>query len=156
MTAWSRSSTARHLLRISCVVESGAAVKIIEFRSRTDGPDKIWNAYNLVRMDDGTGYLTQAVKFGPTQHPGREELDNAGIFMSALLNAQQDFGKKIKEFMLLKLFIELHVAAQEARNIKSDNPKEEARSAYRRELKSATDGGIVQVKDGFVWEVEEA
>ena len=33
VTAWSRSITARHLLRISCVVESGAAVvRIITMR----------------------------------------------------------------------------------------------------------------------------
>ena len=118
------------------------------------GRDKIWNAYSLVRMDDGTGNLTQAIKFGPTQYPGREELDNAGIFMSALLDAQQDFGKKIKESVLQKLFIELHVAAQETKNIKSGNPKEQARSAFRRELKAAINGNIVHAGGGFVWEVE--
>jgi hypothetical protein len=74
--------------------------------------------------------------------------------MEALLSAQQDFGLKIKEAELQKLFIELHIAAQQSKNVKSENPKEQARSAFRRELKSATEGGIVRAKNGFVWEVE--
>lgn len=118
------------------------------------GPDKMWNAYHMVRLDDGAGYLTQAVKFGPTQYPNQYEIDNAGIFMEALLSVQQAFGLRIKESELQKLFIELHIAAQQSKNVKSENPKEQARSAFRRELKSAVEGGIVQANNGFVWEVE--
>jgi len=33
-------------------------------------------------MDDGTGYMTKAIVFGPPQGP-RREIDNAGIFMTA-------------------------------------------------------------------------
>jgi hypothetical protein len=75
--------------------------------------------------------------------------------MEALLGAQQDFGLRIKETELQKLFIKLHIAVQQSKNIRSENPKEQARSAFRRELKSAAEGGIVHAKNGFVWEAEE-
>ena len=118
------------------------------------GPDNIWNSYRGIPMDDGTGYWTKAISFGPPQQPHRE-MDNAGIFMSALKNAQQDFGQKIKESDLQKMFIELHVQAQQECNIKTRNPKETARSAYRRQLEAALKCGLVGQKDGHVWELAD-
>ena len=58
------------------------------------GPDKMWNAYHMIRMDDGAGYWTQAVRFGATQYPNQYEIDNPGIFMEALQSAQQDLGRR--------------------------------------------------------------
>jgi hypothetical protein len=118
------------------------------------GPDKLWNSYRAVNSDDGTGNRTYAIWFGPTQQPTQEtSLDTAMLFMTALQDAQQDFGQKIKEPELQKLYIELHVAAQKRYGIASNNPKEMARSSYRRELKSAVDGVMVEVKDGYVCEI---
>ena len=117
------------------------------------GPDKMWNAYRTCRADDGAGNNSLAVWFGPVQVATRN-VDNAQIFMSALQNAQQDFGRKIREGQLKELFVGLHVAAQQECSVQSKNPKEQARSAFRRELESAVNGRVVAAKDGFVWALE--
>jgi hypothetical protein len=119
------------------------------------GPDKLWNPYRTVCEDDGAGNRTLAVWFGKIQQPTRETaIDTAMIFMTALQNAQQDFGQKIKESELQKLFIELHVAAQQKYGLESKSPKEMARSAFRRELKSAEEGELVKVEEGYVCEID--
>ena len=116
------------------------------------GQDKMWNSYRKLNVDDGNGNRTLAIRFGPTQTQSYQ-IDNAGVFMSALQNALQEFGGKVKEADLLKTFIDLHVIEQEAGNIQSKNPKEQARSAFRRELEAAVKCGMVQVENGFVREV---
>jgi hypothetical protein len=110
----------------------------------------MWNQYRRIKVDDGNGNKTLAVQFGPIQIP-KYELDNAGIFMSALENAEQDFGRKMRKSQLEKAFIDLHVQEQEENGIKSANAKEQARSAFRRELKSGENGGYVKVDGEEIW-----
>ena len=88
--------------------------------------DKIWNAFQRRPADDGAGNPTLAIEFGPTQYPAQHEVDNAEVFATALQDAQQDFGMRIRETDLQRLFIDLHVAAQVKSGIKSKNPKERA------------------------------
>jgi hypothetical protein len=116
--------------------------------------DKIWNAFQRRPADDGAGNPTLAIEFGPTQYPAQHEVDNAEVFATALQDAQQDFGMRIRETDLQRLFIDLHVAAQVKSGIKSKNPKEQARSAFRRQLKDAQGCGLVGVKEGFVEEIK--
>jgi hypothetical protein len=118
------------------------------------GPNDLWNKYRAIKVDDDNGNKTLAIWFGPTQQPTRT-IDNAQIFMSALQNAQQDFGRKMREGQLKELFVELHLVAQEECGVKSASPKEQARSAFRRELESAVNGRIVASKDGDVWVLDE-
>ena len=116
--------------------------------------DKIWNAFQRRPADDGAGNPTLAIEFGPTQYPAQHEVDNAEVFATALQDAQQDFGMRIRKTDLQRLFIDLHVAAQVKSGIKSKNPKEQARSAFRRQLKGAQGCGLVGVKEGFVEEIK--
>jgi hypothetical protein len=118
------------------------------------GPNDLWNKYRAIKVDDDSGNKTLAIWFGPTQQPTRT-IDNAQIFMSALQNAQQDFGRKMREGQLKELFVELHLVAQQECGVKSASPKEQARSAFRRELESAVNGRVVSAKDGDVWVLEE-
>jgi hypothetical protein len=119
------------------------------------GPDKLWNPYRAVNIDDGAGNKTYAIEFGPVQQPTRvTDIDSAVMFMTALEDAQQEFGERIRKQDLEKLFIELHVAAQQKCGVKSSNPKEMARSAFRRELRDAVKGAIVEEKGGWVSEMK--
>jgi hypothetical protein len=119
------------------------------------GPDKVWNEYRALPADDGNGNKTFSVWFGPIQEPRLQEVDNAGIFMSALQETQPDFNGKTKVSEMQKLFVELDLSAQERiGGPKSKNPKEMARSAFGWEMDSAVKCGLVATDKEYVWEVE--
>jgi hypothetical protein len=120
------------------------------------GPDKVWNAYHTVTVDDGGGNSTLAISFGPTQEPGVHGIDNAVLFMSALQDVQMGFDEKIKVSEMQSLFVERHVRAQGKSGSKSKDPKEMARSAFRREMVQAVKCGLVKEEGGYVWEVKIA
>ena len=63
-------------------------------------------------------------------------------------------GRKFREEKLQKAFIEMHVQQQKNSNIQSANPKEQARSAFRRKLKAAENGRIVKADKGVIWVLE--
>jgi hypothetical protein len=115
------------------------------------GRDKMWNSYRSIRMDDGNGNWTLALEFGDTQYP-EMKIEADMMFASALSTAQRTMDGKIKVSVFCEAFTALHVDAQLFNNVKSKNPKEMARSVFRRELDAAEKTGFVHVEKGLVWE----